>query len=105
MSASPEPPGKDEFARLMADRYRQGRPADTLHYDPDRFSLRRDGEPTLHFGLHSAYDEYCAASPEDRPAVVERYVGVWLKRDESEEPSLAEALPRLLPVVRARAYF
>jgi hypothetical protein len=98
-------PGKDEFARLMADTIRAAGETAPVRYDAEQFQLVAEREGSHLFNLANAYREYCAAPPERRPDVLRRFSRSWFVHRREFPATLQDACPDLLPSIRSRAYF
>jgi hypothetical protein len=98
-------PGKDQFARLMADAIRAAGETTPLRYDAARFQLVAQGEGSNLFKLANVYSEYCAAPKAKRPELIRRFSRSWFAHRRELPATLDDAAPDLLPSVRARSYF
>jgi hypothetical protein len=95
-------PTKDEFANLMIRRLRDVGERRAIGYDSGEFSLEIGSE--LRVFLGNAFAEYSAASRGTRDAILARYAHSATDASIQLPGEYEEALPRLLPSVRASAY-
>jgi len=98
-------PSKSRFVQLVTDALRQAGEKAELHYDRDAFSLRTDGPAQRIFWLTNVYKEFCAASPEQRQALLRNFIRSWLVPEQPVPENYEDVHPDLLPAVRARGYF
>jgi hypothetical protein len=100
-----KPPSKDKFVSLVTGALRQAGEQAELHYDADGFALRSEGDGQRIFWLSNVYNEYCAAGPGQRQALLRNFVRSWLVPEQSVPEHFEDVHPDLLPSVRARGYF
>jgi hypothetical protein len=99
------PPGKEQFAHLMAGAIREAGEKAKLRYDAEQFSLNAEEVPSNTFYLANAYAEYCAAPKAGRPDVVRRFVRSWFSPRKGVPDDFADARTDLLPGLRNRCSF
>src|SRR5262245_48933379 len=93
-------PDQDDFAKIMTEALRQAGETRSIEYDPVEFILRIGGEAGPQLWLSNAFQEYNGADRKDRPAIINRYVGLQLQNLPALPATFAEAQSRLLPRVR-----
>jgi hypothetical protein len=98
-------PSKSRFVDLVTDALRQAGETGKLEYDRAGFALRCEGPEQRIFWLNNVYKEYCAASPEQRQALLRNFVRSWRTPDYSVPDNFEDVHPDLLPSVRSRGYF
>ena len=100
-----KPSGKDDFAKLMLDRIRQGGEKGRLVYDAKEFRIQGESERAFAMSLVNAYQEYCAADEGSREKVVGQWVRGWFSlfkesptdyEDAKARPAARHAIPRVL---------
>src|SRR5205085_2934475 len=99
------PPSKDKFARMILTAIRTAGEKDPIHYDPEQFQLRQDGEIKCVMNLGNAYQEYAAASKDKRPLILHNVVRLWFTHRRETPTEFEDVKPDLLPGVRSRSYY
>lgn len=92
------PPSQADFAEIVLRAARKAGFPGTLTFDADQFRLAHG--PGQYLFLTNAYRDYVRSRRSERKNVVQRYVQVLLVNLEPSEPSLEEARPIMLPVIR-----
>jgi uncharacterized protein YtpQ (UPF0354 family) len=95
-------PDQDDFARMVTDALRRAGNTDPVDYDPQGFKLVMAGG--TQFYLANAYGDYLKAPRQQRADVLARYAASWTTATDGQVP-LEEALPNLVPIVRARNFY
>jgi hypothetical protein len=99
------PPGKQEFARLLAEAIRQAGETVALRYDAEAFRLVVEGQDKRFFNLANLYREYCATPSAKREPVLRHYVRSWFANRKRLPATFEAAAFDLLPAVRNRCQF
>jgi uncharacterized protein YtpQ (UPF0354 family) len=93
-------PDQDDFARIITNALRKAGNTDPIEYDPQGFKLVRAGGMQTY--LANAYADYMKAPRQQRASILARYAASWTTMTKELAP-LEEALPNLVPIVRARS--
>jgi hypothetical protein len=97
-------PNKEEFAKIMIRALKDAGHAQTVEYDAREFKLVRDSGYS--FYLNNAYTAYLTAPRNARPRLIREYaLGAVAVSAPAPMPGLEDALPDLLPSVRAKAFY
>lgn len=99
------PPSRHRFARMVREGIVQAGETRPVVYDRQRFRLTTGAADGPVMNLGNMYEEFRSAPREIRPQVVKNTVRNWFIDRRQMPDEFADALPDLLPVVRARSYY
>ena len=102
---SSKPPSQDKFAHMVMDAVRQAGEKRNIAYDREQFRLVVPGEKGTRMFLGNAYQEFCAATKNDRSLLLRKFCRSWFVADKKVPDDYDDAKPDLLPVVRTRSYY
>jgi uncharacterized protein YtpQ (UPF0354 family) len=94
-------PDLDDLAKIVIQAIRRTGALDSIDYDPVSGTLVASSGAT--FYLRNFYYDYYKAPRRQRRSVLDRYVAAWTSLPK-DMPSLEDALPTLLPVVRTASF-
>jgi len=94
-------PDQDDFAQLVTDTIRGAGNTDSIEYDAGSFKLVVGSKTQMY--LHNVYGDYIKSPRQHRAEILKRYATGWMSITGEETP-VEDALPNLLPIVRACSY-
>ena len=94
---------QDRFAAMIMNRIRASGDNRPVRYESEQFRLYKGDDGILFLG--NIYQEYLAASNEDRERIIHGFLTMWHTTSVSLPDSFEDASLDLLPVLRARDYF
>jgi hypothetical protein len=92
------PPNQAAFAEIVLREARKIGFKETLTFEPDQFRIAHG--PGQYLFLNNAYREYIASKRSERIGVVRRYVKILVANSVPYEPTLDEARPMMIPIIR-----
>lgn len=95
---SGHPPSQAGFAEIVQREARKIGFKEALQFEPDQFRLAHASGQYLF--LANAYRDYIASKRSERIAVVRRYVQILVANSAPYEPTLDEARPMMIPIIR-----